>query len=300
MKNLCILFSAILLLFIIPSCAIDDTTPNPTLRLPFENLNEFFARQDIAADTFNVDASIDETLISSNGAKLIIDSESFTNNNGTVDGNVIVITKELLKKSEMILLDKPSTMDNSILEYGGILDLNAFKDGEQLSLQKPISVTLPINNQVSGIGDMSHYSRDGSWMLVSNSPVDVNQVNMTMQFGTEKQGWMCGAMDPDLNDLTSVQAGLFGYGTILTDIVGFVVLSDYNTIIKMDSDINGVKVSKSGIPKGVEASIVVLAMDHFKLFVGIEVVDITDNLSIEIRMNNTSEEALPDILQILD
>jgi len=68
----------------------------------------------------------------------------------------------------------------------------------------------------------------------------------------------------------------------------------------MDSDVSGVNVSKSNIPKGVEVSIVVIAMDHFKLFVGIETLEVTNNLSIEIKMNQVSEVELADFLQTLD
>jgi hypothetical protein len=135
---------------------------------------------------------------------------------------------------------------------------------------------------------------------VNNSPVDVDIDDLTLQFDTEDQGWMCGAMEPVFNDLTSVQASLHGYGTILTDIAGFIVLSDFNTVIKMDSDINGVKVSKSNIPKGIEASIVVIGMDHFKLFVSIETVQLSDNLSIEMNMNEVSEKDLPVVLEVID
>ncbi len=300
MKNLCILYGVILLSLIIPSCAIDDTTPNTTLRLPFENLNEFFARQDISADTITIDASSDEIIITSNGGKLVINAGSFKKNNETVMGEVKVVTKELLKKSEMILLDKPSTSDNTILEYGGIIDFVAFKDYEPVNLQDVIEVTLPVNNQISSLGNMAHYKRNSNWMLVNNSPVDVNGVDMTLQFDTEDQGWMCGAQDPSLNDLTSVEVSLYGYGTILTDIVGFIVLSDYNTIIKMESDINGVKVSKSDVPKGVEASIVVIAMDHFKMVAGIEVMEIAENLSFEMKLDDITEKDLPNKLQMLD
>jgi hypothetical protein len=300
MKNLCILCFIILHILIIPSCNIDDTTPNPTLRLPFENLNELVARQDIEADTSEIDATIDETIVTSNGAKIIIEAGSFNKNNQPVGGNISIITKELLLKSQMVLLDKASTSSNSILEYGGIIDFNAFKDGEELDLQGVVSITLPVHNQVSTLGDMSHYKRPGAWMLVNNSPVDVDTNDQTLHFNADEQGWMCGAMDTNFNDLATVEASLFGFGTILTDITGYIVLSDFNTVIKMDSDVNGVKVSKSNIPKGMEVSIVILAMDHFKLFMGIETVQITDDLSIEIKMNEVTEAELPEALQILD
>ncbi len=300
MKNLCILCGLMIHLLIVSSCQIDDTTPNPTLRLPFENLDELFARQDIPADTAVINASTNEMITTSSGAKMIIDAGSFKKNNVTVDGNVSVVTKELFQKSDMILLDKPSTSGNSILEYGGILVFNAFKDNESIDLQNAISVTLPVSNQVSALGDMSHYNRMGVWNLVNNSPVFVDVNDQTLQFDNQDNGWICGAMETNFNDLTTVEASVYGYGTILTDITGFLVLSDYNTVIKMDGDVSGVKVSKSNIPKGVEVSIVVIAMDNFKLFVGIETLEVTNNLSIEIKMNQVSEAELADFLQTLD
>lgn len=300
MRNLCIFCIVLLSILFIQSCQIDDTTPNPKLRLPFENLDELFARQDIEADTFSVDASMDETINTSNGAEIIISAGSFEKSNETVDGIVTLITKELLKKSDMILLDKPSTSGNSILEYGGIVDFSAFQDNESVDLKNSISVTLPVNTQISNLGAMSHYNYNNGWTLVNNSPVDVNPGELTLQFDSEEHGWMCGGMETNFNEFTSVESSLYGYGTILTDIKGFIVLSDYNTVIKTNSDVNGVKVSKNNVPKGVEASIVILAMDHFTVFVGIETLTITDNLSIEIKMNEVAEEDLSDYLQLLD
>ncbi len=290
----------ILPLVIVTSCSFDDTTPNPKERLPYENLDELFARQTLTGETKIIDASMDETIITSSGAKVSIEAGSFLKNNNPVVGNVSVVTRELMLKSDMILLDKPSTSGNSILEYGAILVFNAFKDSSGIDLQNPISVTLPINNQVSGLGDMNHYNRSGSWQQVNNSPVVVDAGEMTLQFDTEDNGWMCGAMQTNFNDLTTIEASPFGYGTILTDIAGFVILSDFNTVIKMDSDINGVKVSKSNIPKGVEASIVIIAMDHFQLFIGIETMDITTDLSLEIKMNEVTEQELPSVLQMIN
>jgi hypothetical protein len=290
----------ILSLLLIPACSIDDTTPNPPNRLPFENLNELFARQDIPAQTSIIDASTNETIITSSGGKINIAAGSFLKNNNPVVGNVTVKTQELSLKSNMILLDKPSTSGNSILEYGGILVFNAFKDSVAVDLQNPISVTLPVNDELSNLGDMNHYNRNGSWQQVNNSPVIVDVGEMTLQFDSEDSGWMCAAMATNFNDLTTVEASPYGYGTILTDIVGYVVLSDYNTVIKLNSDINGVKVNKSNIPKGIAACIVIIAMDHFQLFVGIETLEITSDLSIEIKMNKVTEQELPGFLQTLN
>ena len=300
MKNLCIFCILLLPILIFPSCENDDVTPNPTLRLPFENLDELSARHYIEADTFSVDAMMDETINTSTGAKIIITAGSFEKSNETVDGIVSIVTKELLKKSDMILLDKPSTSGNSILEYGGVLDFSAYKDDESVDLKSSISVTLPVNDQISGLGSMAHYNHSNNWTMVNNSPVTVDPGELTLQFDSEEHGWMCGGKDTNFSEYTSVESSLYGYGTILTDIAGYVVLSDYNTVIKMNSDVNGVKVSKSGIPKGVEASIVIIAMDHFKVVVGIETLTITDNLSIEIKMNEVAEEDLSDYLQLLD
>lgn len=300
MKHLWNLCGVIFCLLIVSSCHIDDTSPNPALRLPFENLDELFARQDIETDTAVINASADATIFTSTGAKIIIYAGSFEKNNVTVDGDVSIITRELFKKSEMVLLNKPSTSGNSILEYGGVMDFSAFKNNEGINLQSPITVTLPVSDQVSALGDMSHYNRSGSWVLVNNSPVEVSPGAMTLQFNSVEDGWMCGAMQTGFSEFTPIDASPYGYGTILTDITGFVVLSDYNTVIQMDGDINGIKVSKTNIPKGVEASIVIIAMDHFRLFVGIKTLEITSNLSTEIKMNEVTEAGLAEALQILD
>ena len=300
MKNLCIFCCLLSQLLFFPSCDNDDTTPKPKLSLPYNNLNELFARQDVSSESHTIDASSNETITTSSDAKIIINAESFIKNNETISGNIDIITKELFRKSDMILLNLPSTSSSSVLEYGGIIYLDAFQDSVGVDLQNSISVTLPINDQVSGLDDMGKYNQMQTWMLASNSPVDLDTNNFTLQFDSYDQGWMCGAMQSGHTDLTSVTASPFGYGTVLRDIIGFVVLSDANTVIRMDGDVNGVKVSGSNIPKGIEASIVIIAMDQFQLFVGIETLQITDNLSIEIKMNKTTEDGLSEFLQTVD
>jgi len=300
MKNLFVFCCLVLQLLFFSSCDIDDTTPNPKQRLPFENLNELFSRQDIDADHNTINASNNATITTSSGAKVVITAESFKKSNETIFGNVEIITKELFRKSDMILLNKPSTSNNTIFEYAGIIYFDAIQNNVGVDLQNPISVTLPIHDQVSGLENINHYNHMGTWMLVNNSQVDVDTNNLTLQFYSDDQGWMCGAMQSSFTNLTSATASPFGYGTILTDITGFVVLSDVNTVIKMDGDVNSIKVSKSNIPSGVEASFVIIAMDHFQLFVGIKTLEITDNLSIEIKMNETTEDGLAEFLQTLD
>lgn len=300
MKKSHIFFSVLMLVVFVLSCKFDDTSPNPQLKLPYDNLDEFFAQQRLQADTFVINASADETILTANGAKLEIEAETFIKNNMPVDGNVSVVIRELLRKSEMVLLDRPSTASNTILEYGGIIVFNAFKDNEALALQKPVSATLPASEQLSSFGGMSHYSRSGTWMLVNNSDVVVDINEETLQFETENQGWMCAAMETNFNDLTTVQARPFGYGTILTDIAGFIVLSDFNTVVRMEGDMNGLKVSRANIPKGVQASIVIFAMDDFRLFAGIKNIEIGDNHSEDIRVNDVTDANLSVLLQELD
>ena len=302
MKNLCILCIACLPILIASSCQLkfDDTTPNPDLRLPFDNLDEYFSLQNVKSDTFAIDAMSDETLITWTGAKVLVNAGSFEKNNQPVDGNIKVVTQEMVRKSDMVLLNRPSTSGNTILEYGGTLDFRAFKNSESVDLTSTIEVTLPISNLLSTIGNFDHYKAQNDWTMVNNSPVTLDPGETVIQFDSDDHGWMCGALSASFNELTSFESSLYGFGTILTDIAGFIVLSDYNTVIKMESDIDAVRVSKSNVPKGLEANIVIIAMDNFKVFVGIKNVVLSENMSIEVKMDEIDENDLSGALEIID
>jgi hypothetical protein len=106
------------------------------------------------AQEFFIDANTDTLLYGKEGTVVFIEKGSFMNyDDEIVTDSVVVTLKELYKTSDMLTSDVTMRSGNKILETGGMIELQAYAKGEELSLDygKSIVVHFPKQSQTDSM-----------------------------------------------------------------------------------------------------------------------------------------------------
>ena len=154
------------LLFIITIIAIvscKKDTKSTTTTLPpsasdnYSSVQAFFANNNIALQTYTIDASTGGSFTSPQGTTVTIPSNAFlTQANLPVTGNVTIQFKDIYKKSDMFLANMPTMMPfgGAPLKSGGEFFIKAVQNnsalilasGKKISVSQPASLTGGIDN----------------------------------------------------------------------------------------------------------------------------------------------------------
>jgi len=120
------------------------------------NLGSFFDDNlTNAVQNFTINGSSWTEIIGSQGTKILFGANSFQDASGNVvTGNIDIELVELLSIKDMILMDKPTTSNGRILTTGGELNVNAFQNGQKLSLtpNSYIDIKVPTDNPDNNMG----------------------------------------------------------------------------------------------------------------------------------------------------
>lgn len=97
------------------SCSKKENVVGPTGSSPsdyYSSMKEFYHKNEVKSQFFTVNASLGGSFTSAKGTKVIIPPYAFVYTMGghdTVKSNVLVEFKDIYKKSDMLLSDKPTT-----------------------------------------------------------------------------------------------------------------------------------------------------------------------------------------------
>lgn len=137
--------------------------PKPTsiesgLTKSLKSLDTFFVLNGAKLQSFDIQSYRPQHLKGMNGTEIYIPSHSFRDFNGKiVSGKVTFRLKEIYNQSDMILSDKPTMGQHTLLEAGGSLYLSAWKKNMPLRLAQPIQVNMPIHPNISNPVAMKIY-----------------------------------------------------------------------------------------------------------------------------------------------
>ena len=117
--------------------------------------NDPFAKTMVESQFFDIDAKEDQVVEGKNGTVLIMPKGCFKDAKGNVvEDDITVELAEASNLEDMILSNLATTSDGKLLESGGMLYVNATKNGEKLTInpENPIYVEMP--NSEGKIGMM--------------------------------------------------------------------------------------------------------------------------------------------------
>ncbi len=110
--------------------------------------------ENLATQTFTIDASEKKTFTSKGGVKFTIPKNCFVDSEGnTIKGEVEIEYKEALDPTNIVLGNMTTTYNGKFLESGGMIYINASANGEQLSLanNKALGFEVPAAKRKDGM-----------------------------------------------------------------------------------------------------------------------------------------------------
>jgi len=101
------------------------------------------------ASRFTIDTTKDTILVGKEGTRIHIPADAFSNvaTNQQIRGIVSFELEEYYALSDMLLANLTTRSDNQVLETGGMINLSAFQDDQELKLSKLIQIEVPTKNK---------------------------------------------------------------------------------------------------------------------------------------------------------
>ena len=177
------------LLFV--GCKKKEDVPPPvaTVVPTYTSIADFFNKNQVASQTFTLNATTGATITGNQGTKITFPSNSFvTSSNQTVTGNVNIELKEIYKKSDMILSNKPTMSFGNLLKSGGEYYIKVTQNNQELKLaqgsmysaQMPTD-SLDYNMQVF-TGTVNDTTGNTNWVPADSSTSYVNYQTTPMSY----------------------------------------------------------------------------------------------------------------------
>ncbi len=147
-KKLILIFSILGII----SCKKDPSMPlhdssTTVISENYSSINDFFSKNSVAMQTYNIDGSLGGSFISPQGTTVSVPANAFITQTGSpVTGNVTIQFKDIYAKSDMLLSDMPTTTYWGIpLKSGGEFFIKATSNNSAIILAsgKKINVIQP-------------------------------------------------------------------------------------------------------------------------------------------------------------
>lgn len=194
-----------------------------------------------------------------------------------ISGMVKVELMLIKKKGDMILLNKPTTSNDSLLVSGGEIFIRLIKDNQELQLAPNIKIQLkspvdiPINTQMKLFYGDETNAENFNWLPntePANNILTITTQNYEIQ--TNHLRWLNidHFFTPPGTTQTKVTANLIPQFTN-GNTIAFTVFKDYRSVAAMYGNFNTRKFSTGKLPVGKDATVIVISkqgndyfMDH--------------------------------------
>ena len=137
---------------------------------------------------FTISATSDTTVFGQQGTRLFIEKGTFQFADGTpVTDSIKITLKEFYKKSDISLADLSTESNEKLLETGGMLNITATSNGQEIELKADKRIVLHFPKSQDNYKQMNLFYADknASDSSVSNWDIDtVNLVKKTLKIGS--------------------------------------------------------------------------------------------------------------------
>jgi len=125
-----------------------DNDSSPAVKETYASIDDFIKRNMSPLQTYLINEDLGGSFITPQGTAVTIPPNAFTKSSGAaVSGEVTIQFKDILKKSDMVLNNKPTIMTNGqLLVSGGEFYIRAIQEGNTLIIApgSNVDVALPI------------------------------------------------------------------------------------------------------------------------------------------------------------
>lgn len=282
--NKIILLAAVLVVGF-SSCKKDDpedptTTPTtPTVEEPTtSNLGAFFDNYRTSiTQSYTIDANSWQYITANEGTIITVPANAFVDAAGNpVSGSIDIEVIEVLTQADMLLTNMPTTSGGQMLISGGELNIEAFQNGQELSLAAGSSLNIMVPDDVMDFNMEMFLPQTGAngefedWIPANNMPVNfaVDSANVDssgwyqFDFSETGLGWLnCDYFYNSGATLTSVAVTVpSAHDSGNTDV--FLHVSGMNSLIGLtgwDAGSNSFVSYQNSIPEGLACTVVCLS-----------------------------------------
>ena len=238
-----------------------------------------------AKDSFELNAN---TVIvnTASGLQLTFPSGCFINSTGqTVTGKLFVETRLIKSKGDMVLMNKPTSSNGSLLVSGGELFVSVRKDGQELKLAPSAKIYIrysdfPTNQAMKlFFGDESNPAQF-NW--IPNTSGDTLSVGpQTYEMAVSHLRWInCDYFYDTINTTRSVITTVLPSNYTNANTSAFLVFKELRSVLGMYADVPEKRFVSAKVPNGKTATVVVLSKQGNDYFLGKETITIGVNASV--------------------
>jgi hypothetical protein len=230
-------------------------------------------------DSFEVNANA-ATVLLTNGLQLTFPPLCFVNSAGLpVDGKVYVEARLIKTKGDMVLLNKPTTSNGSMLVSGGEAFVSVSKNGQQLQLAPNVHFYVryadaPISQQMKLFyGIESSGVTQVNWIPSTNSFDTVSAGSQFYEIATSHLRWINCDYFYDTVNITRSQISATlpsNYTNVNTSV--FLVFKELRSVLGMYGDVPEKRFLSPKVPNGKVAFVVAISKQGNDYFLGKEMI----------------------------
>ncbi|HMT28332.1 MAG TPA: hypothetical protein PKD91_03525 [Bacteroidia bacterium] len=312
---------AIILVAIFLNASCNKEDGNDPINQPdtYSSTSQFLAANAVPLQTFVINATTGGTFTTSQGTEVIIPANAFITQSGSpVTGSVQIKFKDVYKKSDM-LFDKLSThmLFGGPIKSAGMFFIKAGQGSQEVILDagKKITVNqplngLPLDTQMVAL-DMARDSIDVGWVFppmgTPSNPANsiiytaTDYVFSFYQFSTPlDSGTWCNSDNPGYfsgNPITTLTLNpLDNANTFQTDV--FLLFNNVNSMIHVYR--SGATFKYYYAPQGSQCTMVAVGVKDGKLYASFKPVTITNNLTVNFTLTETTLDLFKTQLNLLN
>jgi hypothetical protein len=283
------------------------TDPTPVVRTlsggPYRALEEFFEKNGPKPQVFKINPLRRTTIVGEKGLRITFFPYALCNVFGEpVEDKVDVRLIEIGSRSDMILAGKVTTSDDSLLESGGVFQLQAMQDFLPLELRRPLMVELPVAREVRNPVAVRLYAgstattrpfsgeRAFDWRLLDPHPLRVRKLGERKYFTFEVSefNWFsCNYPSGRRGNRTMVSMQTSCSAGEIDHQIAWLAFRDANAVARMFPA--GNRFTIFNIPKHAAASVLAIGLHQGQLFFGQTDIESTAGQLVQVALHPVRE-----------
>jgi outer membrane protein assembly factor BamB len=278
---------------------------------------DFFERNGVAKQSYVINGSLGGSFTTPQGTKVTIPANAFKTQSGqAVTGNVTIEFKDIYRKSDMLLSNKPTiTLGGKPLKSGGEFFIKGLWDnsalvlnsGKQIAIEQPASLTggLDTFNIMQPFTLQDTFGM-GGWVLSITDSIRYaasSYIYNLYKFNApeENGSWLNCDNQSFFNGfpITSLTLRQIDDPGTASDTQVFLIFKNITTTVKV-SMANIGTFPYSYAPQGLECTLVAFEVKNDKLYSSFVPIKITTNLKVNFSLSETTTDKFISSLRALD
>jgi len=242
----------------------------------YSSLNDAVQALKPNAQSFTIDATIEQTVTGADGTKITVGANAFTDINGNLISTTITVKlTEYLTLGDMLLGNVQTSSDNQLLATGGSFNLT-FEDENGASVNVDpwnVKSVIPVQTDITGYENQMQYYEgettivDGreivNWNLNANAEVWMENGGFNI-FNLRQGLTNCDVLFDMAADAPTQFEVTVSDVTDYSETIVWMIIDDFPSVVMINSlndTMTALKTYDNSIPTGVNATLVAITID---------------------------------------